>query len=156
MRSYAARRRERRRRELPAGELQLAAMVDMMINLLLFLLNLYGNATGVEPSDTLSFARSTEDAPIHPAPAVVVSRASVKVAGDAVGTWSAEGRAPDGAEVDALRSALRGLPRSGDAPELLLQVDRRVPWTSIGPVLTVAGDEGFAHVRFVVASTSEE
>lgn len=155
MTSFAARRRARRRQELPTGELQLAAMVDMMINLLLFLLNLYGNSNGVQPSDDLSFARSTEDRPVHPAPSVVVSQAGVRVGDEVVGTWSAEGRAPDASEVAALRATLMGLAQGDDEPELLLQVDRRVPWTSVGPVLGVAGEAGFGNVRFVVASTED-
>ncbi len=155
MNAYSARRRARRHREAPTGELQLAAMVDMMINLLLFLLNLYGNSSGIQPGKDLSFARSTEDRPVHQAPAVIVSQTRVVVGGDTVGTWSAEGRAPDRAEIDTLQSALRALPHDAERSELLLQVDRRVPWTSLGPVLTAAGAEGFANVRFVVSSTDD-
>ena len=155
MTAFAARRRARRHRELPTGELQLAAMVDMMINLLLFLLNLYGNSNGVHPSKDLSLARSTEDRPVHAAPSVVVSHADVRVGDEVAGDWSATGRAPAAEELSSLRVLLQALPRDDDRPELLLQIDRRVPWTSVSPILGVAGETGFANVRFVVSSTED-
>ncbi len=156
--NLSARRRERRRREPPTGELQLAAMVDMMINLLLFLLNLYGSSTGaVRTQPGLVFAPSTEVTPVRFAPTVVVSTEQVVVGDTPIGTWSAQGRAPDAGEREALTAAVANLPRDPDPrhpQELLLQVDRRVPWVAIGPVLDAATAAGFADVRFVVSSTS--
>lgn len=155
MRSFTQRRRARRERDFPTGELQLAAMVDMMINLLLFLLNLYGSGSAaVQPSKDLSFARSTEVAPVRYASSLVVTRTEVLVDGHVVGDWPAAGRVPDETEVDAVRSALRALVKPDRPGELLVQVDHRVPWEVLSPTLSVAGEVGFSDVRFVVSSTT--
>jgi hypothetical protein len=131
-------------------------MVDMMINLLLFLLNLYGNTSvAVVASPDLKFAPSTEIRPLRFAPVVVVSQASVQVAGETVGTWAGESRAPDASELAALDAALERVPRGEEEGELLLQVDRRVAWSALGPVLEAAGRSGFANVRFAVSSTTD-
>lgn len=156
MRGLSERRRARREREAPTGELQLAAMVDMMINLLLFLLNLYGTSTGaVQPGKELVFAPSTEVAPVRFAPTVVVSRADVRVGDEVVGSWSAEDRAPGEAELSALKSAMLLLPRAAGPGELLVQADRRVSWSALSPVLSTAQELGFTDIRFAVSSTAD-
>ncbi len=159
----AARRRARRRRDEPTGELALAAMVDMMINILLFLLQLYGNSTVmVQSSPDLSLPRSDSADPIRYAVNVVVSRAKVTVGPDTVSEFPAENRVPTELDLSAITAALTAAREAQQArnattgtPEpaqVILQVDRRLPWEQLSPVIDAVGSAGFEDVRFVVAA----
>ena len=159
-------RGRRRRREFPPGELMLAAMVDMMINILIFLLTLYGtDPIDVRGSADLQLASSLSHDPVKYAVAVVVSQKAVEVDGVPVLALHEDGgalRLPEGSS--ALDGFARELAGRRDAavraaserrqeptiPDMSIQCDRRVPWEVLGPLLTVAGDVGFGQFRFVV------
>jgi biopolymer transport protein ExbD len=164
-------RKPRRRHETGGGEgLMLAAMVDMMVNLLIFLLHLYGSG-GVEVPPGLQLASSTSTAPTSPAVSVAVSPDAVSLRGKVLlrGTgndadpWqaSSDGTIPvlqDALEAEAKRIEADARPAADGAvpePEILVQVDRRVPWTALQPVLRSAGRAGFVKVRFLVTSVGE-
>lgn len=154
----------RRRREFPPGELMLAAMVDMMINLLIFLLTLYGtDPIEVRGSVDLQLASSQSHDPVKYAVAVVVSLKAVEIDGAPVLMLrEVDGalRLPEGSAFEAFAAALVGKRDAAVAaaaakgveavPDMSIQCDRRVPWEVLGPLLTQAGDAGFGQFRFVV------
>ena len=78
--------RRRRRPHRPAdhpGELALAAMVDMMINILMFLLTLYGtDPVTVQPSADLQVPASTTRRPVQYAPDLRVSAKEITLDGE--------------------------------------------------------------------------
>jgi biopolymer transport protein ExbD len=139
----------------------LAAMVDILINLLLFLLQLYGNSPAfLQPGKDLEFARSASEEPVAYGPNVRVSRAGVEVDGELLARFGPEGAAPAASELDAVRDALqRRLPPEADPedpPELVVQADRTLAWSQLSPVLSAAGEAGFGDLRFVVTTEREE
>ncbi len=138
----------------------LAAMVDMMINILLFLLQLYGNsAITIQPSPDLELARSTAREQVQWAVSVVVSRTAVSVRDVEIGTFPAQNRGPNAQEYQQLvetlhaqRLEVQARSRHQESPrEVVVQADRRLSWDVLGPVMRAASDAGFANVRFVVA-----
>jgi biopolymer transport protein ExbD len=145
----------------------LAAMVDMMINILLFLLQLYGNsAITVQMSPDLVLPRSPSSDPLRYAASMIVSRKEVQVGDTVVATFPAEDRAPTDDELkrigaaleDALTAEQARMQTAGsqDATEVVVQADRQLPWDQLGPLIATASDVGFANVRFVVATTRAE
>lgn len=185
----SARARRSRRHEFPEGELMLAAMVDMMINILLFLLTLYG-ATSLQalPGDPVQLASSSSREALTPRITLAVTPTAVFVGGTSViALDQADGQPhlPNAAVTDGVvptvTSALQALakttpppapsaavpPPSGlsvgplgltpDAPaplpELLVECDKRVPWSVLGPLLHTAERAGFGVTRFVVRQT---
>ncbi len=142
----------------------LAAMVDMMINLLIFLLTLYGtDPIDVRGSAELQLASSASHDPVKYAVSVVVSQKAVEVDGVPVVLLREENgalRFPDGDALGGFTQALAqrrdeavaaAAKRGEDAiPDMSIQCDRRVPWEVLGPLLTQAGDAGFGQFRFVV------
>jgi hypothetical protein len=160
---------------MPTAELSLAAMVDMMINILIFLLHLYGRgAVEAVPSEDLQLAKSTAETTVRPSISVVVARDAILVGSDKiVDLVDDDGvpRLPEGAvstsgHLSALASALQDRREKAEAkplpegqkyvPELLLETDRRVPWSVIGPVLRSASKAGIDQYRFVVAMKQPE
>jgi hypothetical protein len=157
-----------RRTHLPAPELALAAMVDMMINLLIFLLHLYGRDPLTVPlSDEMQLPRSaSEDAAVVARIPVVVSTKTIWVGTSPVLSLAVvDGRPalPDGAVADGavdaliapLRDALANARSSErtDAPaELVVQADRRVPWAVLGPVIRSGALAGADRYRFLAHS----
>jgi hypothetical protein len=60
--------------------------------------------------------------------------------------------------LDALEAKLRERHDSitaTEAPRLAVQIDRRVPWSVVEPLIRTAGDAGFVDLRFVVTSVAE-
>lgn len=161
-----------KRREMPMVELSLAAMVDMMINILIFLLHLYGRGAMVtQPSDDLQLAGSTATAPLALTVTIVVSRVSIAVDSTPVlDLVSGDGpsRLPDGVVdhgaiaglTDAIARDLQqqraGKPAQDTAPEVLVQMDKRTPWSVLGPVLRSASAAGVDNYRFIVSSETAE
>jgi biopolymer transport protein ExbD len=157
-----------KRREMPVVELSLAAMVDMMINILIFLLHLYGRGAMVEPqSDDMELADSTTEEPLQLTVGVVVTRRAVEVGGQVIVDLEElqlrPGELSDGA-IPALTEALtselareRAKAKPGEATEaqLLVQTDKRVPWSVLGPVLRSGAAAGAASYRFVVSINPE-
>ena len=154
----------RHRREFPPGELMLAAMVDMMINLLIFLLTLYGtDPIEVRGSADLQLASSASHDPVKYAVAVVVSQKAVEVDGVPLLLLREQDgalRLPEGTTLEAFVTVLAGKRDAAlvvaaskgveAVPDMSIQCDRRVPWEVLGPLLTAAGDAGFGQFRFVV------
>lgn len=164
------RARRSRRQEFPEGELMLAAMVDMMINILLFLLTLYGaTSIATPPGDPIQFAPSASREPVRPQITLAVTPSAVFVGTTSVVALDVGGttpRLPAGAVTDGLvptvASALQALARTTPplpgaeprpAPELLVECDKRVPWSVLGPLLHTAERAGFGVTRFVVRQT---
>lgn len=156
-------RRHRRRLGDDHGELMLAAMVDILVNILIFLLTLYG--TGPE-----GLAEGV-DVPSSAAGSGQPDKVTVAVGGDGIAVQGrtvlalvgavAGARLPADAldahgSVTPLADALRPLlpdesvPADGAGRELVVQVDRRLPWDVVGPIVATASDAGFARVRFLV------
>ena len=156
-------RRRHRERRLPSGDLMLAAMVDMMVNILIFLLHLYGTDPGNVPaSEDLQLAASTAIDAVQPGFVVLVmSKTAVTVDGSKVITLGGEG--PNPTELDALGMVLSDRARKAQAKapdpdkpvEIVVEIDKREPWSVLRPVLATVGRAGFGHVRFVVTAVSE-
>lgn len=168
----SARLRRARRRDHASGELMLAAMVDMMINILIFLLTLYGTTPIELPKgESLALASSAAREPVKLAVTVAVTTASVYVDNVSVlplDRASGVPRLPPAAVVDGriapLADALLALIDEARAPgpdgqpvepELLLQVDKAVPWSVLGAVMHTAEAVGYPRARFVVRSSDE-
>lgn len=162
----------RRRQEISTGELSLAAMVDMMINILIFLLFLYGRGgLDVPPSENMQLAKSTATEAIKPSVTLAVSFHRIEIGGktaldlvDDHGTPRlpesavVEGHLPDLTEILTKKREELG-PTDPDAakqPELLFETDRRVPWAVLGPVLRSASNAGFGQYRFIVAMKGDQ
>ena len=162
------RRKSSRREEFPSGELALAAMVDMMMNLLIFLITLYGtDPIDVRPSPGLVVPTASSKRPVLYAADLRVSTAEVRINGVTVVTLEegpdGQPRLPAGAVVDGLIPKLteelvrldETLPKSEDPADgtkrkVDLQADRSISWDVLGPVIDTAGRAGFGKLRFVV------
>jgi biopolymer transport protein ExbD len=155
MRSW---RRTRRRVE-PQSDLMLAAMVDMMVNVLLFLLTLYGAA---DAAGDLQLPEGTSKTEANAEVALTITQQSVDVDGSPVlgiqqgGGWSSLSDDALTRGLDTLEGTLRerrdALP---DSARLGVQIDRRVPWSVVEPVIRTAGHAGFVDLHFVVTSVAE-
>lgn len=163
-----------KRREMPTTELSLAAMVDMMINILIFLLFLYGRGSlEASPSEDLQLAKSTAKDTVRASVAIVLTRRSIDIGGQtALDLVDDAGvpRLPEGAvteghlpeiarllEEKRVKAEQQPLPEGKVyVPELLVETDRRVPWSVLGPVLRSGAKAGFEQYRFVVAMKGDE
>lgn len=150
------------RRIEPQSDLMLAAMVDMMVNVLLFLLTLYGSANVV---GDLQLPEGTSKTESTAQVALTITQQSVDVDGSPIlgvqggGGWASLSEDGLTRGLDALESALRARhdasSSSDDQPRLAVQIDRRVPWSVVEPLIRTAGDAGFVDLRFVVTSVAE-
>lgn len=161
-----------RREEFPSGELALAAMVDMMINLLIFLLTLYGtDPIDVKPEPNLLVPTSTATRPVQYAADLRVTTREVRVNGVSVLQLEDGPKGPripaaalqDGL-VPALTEELSRLAATLPPPEdpadanrrkVDLQADKSISWEVLGPVIETAGRAGFVKLRFVVRTVEE-
>lgn len=144
-------RRRRERRIQAASDLTITSMVDMFTMILTFLLNFVDPSMGDEGLLSLPTARATA-APLEGV-TVTVTSADIRVAG-AVVTPLVQGALPadvarEGALIVPLVDALRG-PGGSDEVPLVLECDRRAPFSLVGAVLQSARAAGFTHYRFVV------
>jgi biopolymer transport protein ExbD len=142
--------------------LMLAALIDMLVNILIFLLTLYGSDPGQATEAGVELAASTSEAPVARAVIMVISQEFVSVEGRTVAPL--EQVAHDQEELrtvlqhewdQVLAEADVAADDEKPAPELVLEIDRRVPWTSLRPVLKTAAAVGFVDLRFVVSTVSE-
>lgn len=153
------RRRKGRRRLHTETELLLAAMVDMMVNVLLFLLTLYGAGPGADLGEfELAEARAQE--PITGDVHLTITPLLVAVDGSPVlrlDTRDSRLRLPEeDAAFDELASRLdTRRSEAEEAPPLAVEIDRRVPWSVVRPLLDLAAGAGFTDLRFTVASVGE-
>jgi biopolymer transport protein ExbD len=147
------------RRVDPQNELLLAAMVDMMVNVLLFLLTLYGAANA---GGDLQLPEGSSKADAGADVELTITQESVSIEGTPVldvqasGGWAS--LSPDALThgLDLLADKLRARREDfGDAPRLAVQIDRRIPWSVVEPLIGVAGEAGFVDLHFVVTSVSQ-
>jgi biopolymer transport protein ExbD len=151
-----SRRRSRKRVE-PQGDLMLAAMVDMMVNVLLFLLTLYGAGPStlvgeLDLPEATSKDDTTAEVELAVTEDVVAIDGVVVLSLDRANGWS---QLPH-TDLFSVREKLR-LRRQDfqEVPRLAVSIDRRVPWSVVKPLLAVAGDQGFTDLRFVVTSVTK-
>lgn len=158
-------KRRAARRHHPPSELMLAAMVDMMVNLLIFLLHLYGTTpVDVQMFQDLVLPESTSRTQVEPAVNVIVSKRAISVDGERVLTLT-DGVLPEGAtrdgRVEALAEVLENkaakaipLPGTPEMPAgarpIVLQVDKTLSWTVLAPIVGTVGDAGFGRIKFIV------
>lgn len=149
-------RRRRRRNEL-ASTLIITSMVDMFTLVLLFLLVFYD--PGFQADSALELPQSQVEKAIEPGAKVRILPTGIEVEGKEVLALEAgslragtpmRGKGPS-AVTDALTPLVGAAPDPKSAA-LLVECDRRVSWSVLGPVLESAADAGFARYRFVVAS----
>jgi hypothetical protein len=152
----------------------------MTIILVFLLLNFRADAVEVEQSDDLKIPLSTAEATPGLAVSLVVSRRSIAVDGEWIVDLERTVDPNTGGETYALPRADvegRNIPRLLDVlerksdtarrlgqataadeadlgGEILLQVDRRIPFSVVRDVLYTAGQADFGRFRFVVISTT--
>jgi hypothetical protein len=145
-------------------------MVDMMINILMFLLTLYGtDPVTVQPSADLQVPASTTRRPVQYAPDLRVSAKEITLDGEVLLRLDPGPALPAQALDDGVLPNLRARlieaataarggaeAQPGDEPlRIDVQCDRRMPWEVLGPVLHTAGVAGFPAYRFIVRSVPE-
>jgi biopolymer transport protein ExbD len=143
-----------RRPALPQG-LGLTSLLDVLTNLIVFLL------VTIEPAEgapELELPATTAEAGVPArAVAVDVTLREIRVDGVVVVALEAGGEggaipaaARDGARVVPLYERLAGrAPPGRDDAEILLRCDRRVPFSVVRDVLSTAGEAGFGAFRLV-------
>lgn len=159
--------RRKDRRLHVKSELMLAAMVDMMVNILVFLLMLYGtDPVGVEGGEDLVLPDSSADEALKYALLVQVTREGVAFDGVTVaplverdgvlvldpalldrGTLVPLAQAMAPKVADARSAATEEAPFAG---EVVILVDKRVPWSVVAPVARTADRVGLPKFRFLV------
>src|SRR5678816_546259 len=93
---------------------------------------------------------------------LTISQQSVAVDGSPVlgvesgGGWASLSEDGLTRGLDALEAKLREQHdrTSTETPRLAVQIDRRVPWSVVEPLIRTAGDAGFVDLRFVVTSVA--
>jgi biopolymer transport protein ExbD len=175
------RKRRRPRRQTTEASLTITSLMDTMTIILVFLLlNFRADAVEVPHSDDLKIPLSTADELPGLAVSVVVSRRNIEVDGEFVVDLERTLHPATGAETFAIPDVERDgqtisrlldvLERKADAArrlgrataadevdlggEILLQVDRRMPFSVVRDVLYTAGKADFGRFRFVVISTT--
>lgn len=164
-------------------ELMLAAMVDMLFNILIFLLHLYGTAPIDSSNPDLDLPESEATDPVEAAPIVVLTTGAVEVAGEPLVPFTSnlgmlgdpaadpteggafgypegsvqEGRLPPLVEwLTARRATMLERDPEAEADTIIVECDRRVPWSLVSPVLASAGSVGFTNFRFVVNTVTAD
>jgi biopolymer transport protein ExbD len=170
------------RRPMAEGGLTITSMMDMMTIILVFLLKSYSTQDiSVKPSDELQLPLSSAMKAPKMAVNVVVSRADIVVDGVQVLTLGRSTDEETGEEIvvvpeDELRGQLisslydRLVDKAESAKDLgaragsdefdfkgqlLLQCDKRLPFSVIRQVMYTAGQAQFGEFRFVVIKTRE-
>ncbi len=174
-------KKRRARRQTTEASLTITSLMDTMTIILVFLLlNFRADVVEVEHSDDLKIPLSTADQIPGLAVNLVVSRRSIEVDGEWVVDLERGVDPNTGAETFAIPSAERDgrsirrlldvLERKSDTArrlgqataaaepdlggQILLQVDRRIPFSVVRDVLYTAGKAEFGRFRFVVISTT--
>ena len=170
-------KRKQSRRQSPEAGLTITSMMDMMTIILVFLLKSYQtDDVSVAPSEDLQIPISSAEKTPKLAVNVVVSRKDVVVDGEYVidverrineDTGEDELAIPDGEKRGQLISKLYDIllekaqtakdigARAGSDEadfkgEILLQVDKRMPFAVVREVMFTAGQAQFGNFRFVV------
>jgi hypothetical protein len=146
----------------------LAAMVDMLVNILIFLLHLYGTAP-IDASPELDLPESLATDPVEAAPIVVLTTRAVQVEGQPLVSFASldgtveysEGSLENGQLppltrwLTSRRAAMIERRPDSEPDTIVVECDRRVPWSVVTPVLATAGAVGFTQFRFVVNTVSD-
>ena len=166
------------RRELEEAALTITSMMDMMTIILVFLLKSYSTTDiTVKPDANLMLPASSSVATPSMAVQVLIAKNRILVDGDEVmlldydqttGTIQIPDSALDPSELsyvlplgtilDTVRDELEGQHQNTQTEfggEILLQIDRDVPFDVVQRVLYTAGMEQFGEFQFVVIKTSE-
>ena len=172
--------RKKLRRQSEDGGLNITSMMDMMTIILVFLLKSYStDDISVAPSKDLQVPISTSEKPPKLAVNVVVSQREIVVDGETVlslgsgqdSNGNDVTQVPDDEKRGQLISALydRLLEKAETAKdlamrtgreefefkgEILLQCDKRLPFSVIREVMFTAGQAQFGNFRFVVIKGS--
>lgn len=172
--------RKKLRRQSEDGGLNITSMMDMMTIILVFLLKSYStDDISVAPSKDLQVPISTSEKPPKLAVNVVVSQREIVVDGETVlsltsgqdSNGNEVTQVPDDEKRGQLISALydRLLEKAETAKdlamrtgreefefkgEILLQCDKRLPFSVIREVMFTAGQAQFGNFRFVVIKGS--
>lgn len=146
-------RHNHRRRLHGDSELMLAAMVDMMVNVLIFLLAMYGTG-GTHPPAGMDLARSTSTNADHATVIVVVSATNIVIDGKTLVAGKSYDEIVTEAQKAPLAAAFTQIYADHQAkdkdhePELEIQSARDAPWDAVRAVLVGAGEAGFVKLRF--------
>lgn len=168
------------RRSVAEGGLTITSLMDAMTIILCFLLKSYeASDVTVTPSDDLKIPSSSAMAPIKSTVQLIVSQTAILVDGkkvvdvepftDSAGRLSFQ--VPMGEKKGQLISELynvlddkaqdlkeihdsTGLAEAEFKGQILLQCDRKLPFTLIREVMFTAGQAQFGEFKFVVVSTS--
>jgi biopolymer transport protein ExbD len=149
--------------EIPSVSLNLTALMDILSNLLFFLLAAYTvQSAEVKQKADLSLPVSSSQLSLKPSLTVLVSRTRIEVAGEPVvavegdkiaGTVEDDDRiVPLYDKLDQIRSARKaaGRDEGAESDVILLMADRDTDSSVITKVLKTAGTAGFVNVRFGV------
>lgn len=159
-------RRRRTRRLEVATDLTITSMVDMFTLILTFLLNFVNPADAGSASIVLPTSRATEG--VATGVVLSISSTDVRVDGRLLFTLDpADGapRLPDAADIETLRDTLDGARaaqpspapvngREAEPPTLIVESDRRLPFSLISTLLDGARQAGYTRFRFVVSGAA--
>lgn len=132
----------------------ITSMLDMFTIILVFLLNFLDPSTDALQEVELPSVPGAAE--IEVGTVLTLSQEGVFVDGDQV--LALNGALPAGAALDPLRARLqarRAAEPDARNPSLLVQCDRRTPYTSVAAILDVAEDAGFGGFRFVVLDATD-
>ena len=155
-------RRHRSKRVDPQGDLLLAAMVDILVNVLLFLLTLYGASptelgAGMELPTAASKDESEGEIELTITQDLVAVGGTQILALDQNGGWSQLPPEAQERGLQKVRSRLEAHRASAgqETAVLAVAIDRRTPWSVVAPIIQAAGDAGFSDLHFVVTSVGK-
>lgn len=131
-------------------KLQLTSLVDMMVILVVFLLKSF-SADGqlVAPAVGLELPTSTSQTPVTAGLVVEVGSEHVLVAGQMI-LVTASLATPDSTNVATLTAAMKDVGSADGRTPVLVQVDKRIEYSSLGQVLSACSLAGYIDVSLVV------
>ncbi len=132
------------------ARLQLTSLVDMMVILVVFLLMSFSvEGQLVTPAEGLELSPSQSEIPVVAGLVLEVGLQQVRLAGQVL--LDAETLAqPDMSALDPLRLALKQWPQPVGENPVLMQVDRRVPYSFLSRILAVCSETGWQNLSLVV------
>ena len=132
------------------ARLQLTSLVDMMVILVVFLLVSFSvEGQLVTPAEGLELSPSQSKTPVVAGLVLEVGLHQVRLAGQVILDTEVLAQ-PDMVSLDSLRLALGQELRPEEERPLLMQVDRRVPYSSLSRALAVCSEAGWQNLSLVV------
>jgi biopolymer transport protein ExbD len=148
----------------PSVALNLTALMDILSNLLFFLLASY-SSQAAEVSQAIHLPSSSSEVQLHPSLTITISKKDIELAGVPVAELEnnqIKGLGPDVDRIASLYDKMRSVKASRAAagrdetgPEsemVLLMADRDTDSSIITKVLKTSGSAGFVNIRFGVTS----